>query len=102
MLNTYLANANIIRLLVVMTLRRAKIKQTRGSLVNSVSQLSKYQYISAAYINRQIAPALFLVVSIRIWRRGPAEELATLSMSPATNKRTIRKIEPVNVPMPTQ
>ncbi len=46
MLNTYLANANIIRLLVVMTLRRAKIKQTRGSLVNSVSQLSKYQHIS--------------------------------------------------------
>lgn len=55
-----------------------------------------------SYISRQIAPALFFVASMRIWRRGPAAELATWSMSPATKSRTIKKTEPVNVPMPTQ
>lgn len=54
------------------------------------------------YIKRHIAPVLLLVASIKICRRGPAEEVATISMFPATNRRIIKKIEPVNTPMPTQ
>lgn len=54
------------------------------------------------YIKRQIPPALLLVASIRICRSGPAAEVATFSMFPATNRRTIKNIEPVNTPIPTQ
>lgn len=53
------------------------------------------------HIRRQIAPALFLVASMRICRRGPAAEVVTWFMSPATNSRTIKKMAPVTVPIPT-
>ena len=49
-----------------------------------------------------MAPTLLLVASIRIWRRGPAADVATWSMLPATKSRTIRKIHPVKVQIPTQ
>lgn len=49
-----------------------------------------------------MAPALVFVEWIKIWRSGPADELMTSSMFPATKRRTIRKIAPVKVPMPTQ
>ena len=54
------------------------------------------------YIKRQIPPTLLLVASTRICRSGPAAEVVTVSMFPATKRRTIKKIEPVNTPMPTQ
>lgn len=56
----------------------------------------------ATYIKRQIPPALLFVASKRICSRGPAVELATFSIFPATNRRTIKKIEPVATPIPTQ
>lgn len=53
-------------------------------------------------MRRQMAPAVLLVAWIRICSRGPAAELMTSSMLPATKSRTMRKMAPVNVPMPTQ
>lgn len=53
------------------------------------------------YINRQMAPALFLVASYRIWSNGPAAEVVTESILPATKSKTMRKMNPVKVPMPT-
>jgi hypothetical protein len=53
-------------------------------------------------MRRQIAPAVLLVALRNICSRGPAAELITSSMLPATKSRTIRKIAPVKVPMPTQ
>lgn len=53
-------------------------------------------------MSRHIAPAVFWVAWRRICSRGPAFELTTSVMSPATKSRTIRKTEPVKVPIPTQ
>lgn len=99
----YLAKAKIIRLLVVMTLIIAKTKQTRGNLEPGVRVEAKWGKESfTTYIKRQIPPTLLLVASTRICRSGPAAEVVTVSMFPATKRRTIKKIEPVNTPMPTQ
>lgn len=54
------------------------------------------------YISRQMAPALLLVAFLRICRRGPAAELITSSMLPATKSKTTRKMVPVTVPIQTQ
>jgi hypothetical protein len=58
--------------------------------------------IFLTHIKRQMAPALLLVASMRICKRGPAADVVTCSMFPATNRRTIKNMEPVTVPMPTQ
>lgn len=54
------------------------------------------------YTNKQIAPALLFVAFFKICSNGPAEELMTPSISPATKSSTIRKMAPVKVPIPTQ
>lgn len=43
-----------------------------------------------------------LVACLKIASNGPAEELMMVSMSPATKSRTIKKIEPVTIPITTQ
>lgn len=48
-----------------------------------------------------MAPALLWVAFFKIAKRGPAEDEIMLSMSPATKSKTIRKINPVTVPMAT-
>lgn len=96
---THLANANIIRLLVVMTLRVAKARQTRGSLYIYQPDSSTRK---VSYISRQIAPAVFFVACRKICNSGPALELMTSSMSPATKSSTMRNTAPVKVPIPTQ
>lgn len=99
---TYLAKAKIIRLLVVITLMMANTKHTKGNLFLQC-QHSWFKRISfETYIKRQIAPALLLVASMRICSRGPAADVVTFSMFPATNRRTIKKMDPVTVPIPTQ
>lgn len=52
-------------------------------------------------MRRQTAPALLLVAFLRICSSGPAGDLATSSRSPATKRSTIRKRDPVTVPIPT-
>lgn len=54
-----------------------------------------------SYMRRQVAPALLWVAFFRIARRGPADELMMFSMSPATKRRTIKKMKPVTVPITT-
>ena len=53
-------------------------------------------------MRRQMAPALLLVPFLRICKSGPAAELMTLSISPATKSSTIKKIAPVDTPIKTQ
>jgi hypothetical protein len=79
-----LANAQAIRLLVVMMAMVAKTVQTRGNM------------------SRQIAPARELVALYKIARRGPAGDAITSSMFPATNSKHIKKMKPVKVPIATQ
>lgn len=64
-------------------------------------QFSQSLSVKQTYINRQIAPARFWVEWMRICKRG-ADELITVSISPATNSRTMRKMVPVTMPIPTQ
>lgn len=99
---TYRAKAKIIRLLVVITLRMARIKHTRGSLDLYQQKAEPISTELGTNINKQIAPAVFLVASIKICRSGPAAEVVIVSMSPATKSKTIRKMAPVKVPIPTQ
>lgn len=54
------------------------------------------------HISKQIAPALLFVACLKIASSGPAEESMMILISPATKRRTIRKIEPVTIPMTTQ
>lgn len=80
----------------------ANSMHTRGKLRQVLVSTSGRNGGSDAYINRQIAPALFCVALCRIARRGPAEDSIISLMLPATNSRTTRKIVPVTVPIPTQ
>jgi len=101
-MRAYLANAKVIRLLVVIILVVAKRRQTRGKLRFKQEKLAHTTPRSSiTYMIRQIAPALFLVALNKICNRGPAEELMTSSMFPATKSSTVRKTKPVNVPMAT-
>lgn len=52
-------------------------------------------------MRRQIDPALLPVASWKICRRGVAADSMTRLMSPATKSKTMRKINPVKIPMPT-
>ena len=53
------------------------------------------------YIKRQIDPALLFVASKKMASKGPAEDSMTLSTSLRTKRRQVRKMKPVNTPMPT-
>lgn len=77
----------------------AKSMQTRGNLH---SQHNEIHSSVNTYMRRQTAPALLLVPFLRICRRGPAAELITLLISPATNSSTIKNIVPVKTPIRTQ
>lgn len=55
-----------------------------------------------SHINKHMAPALFPVARLNIARRGVAGESIISKISPATKRRTTRKMEPVMVPIPTQ
>jgi hypothetical protein len=61
-----------------------------------------YESFEMTYMSRQMAPALLLVAFLRICRRGPADELITSLMLPATKSKQIRKMVPVTVPIQTQ
>jgi len=78
------AKAQVILLDVVMIDVVAKSRQIKGK------------------ISKQTEPARELVASKMICRIGPAGELMTSSIGPATNKRHIRKTNPVKVPIQTQ
>lgn len=100
LIDNHLAKAKIIRLLVVMMEMVAKSMQTRGNLEIIRNELRGF--LERPYMSRQMAPALLLVAFLRICRRGPAAELITSSMLPATKSSTIRKMVPVTVPIQTQ
>ncbi|KAL9580249.1 MAG: hypothetical protein Q9203_006377 [Teloschistes exilis] len=70
-----LANAQVIRLLVVMMAVVAKRRQTSGNLSSPWKKMCS---------------------------KGPAGDSMTSSTGPATSRRTIRNMKPVKVPMPTQ
>lgn len=78
----------------------AKSIHTRGKL-NQLVRIWQSRIVGT-YISRQMAPALLLVAFLRIASSGVAVELMTVSMSGETNRRTIRKIVPVTVPITTQ
>jgi hypothetical protein len=102
---SYRANAKIIRLLVVMTLNVAKIRHTSGSLdfkLSDFPRASSKLMMDKTNMRRQIPPAMLFVACIKICSKGPAAELMTSSILPATKSRTMRKMAPVKVPMPTQ
>lgn len=73
----------------------------QGKSTQTVRRSQKSMF-GRSYMSRQMAPALLLVAFLRICKRGPADDLITSSMLPATKSRTIRKMVPVTVPMPTQ
>lgn len=56
----------------------------------------------STHISKQTAPALLFVACLKIASNGPAEELMMVSISPATKRRTTKKIEPVTIPITTQ
>lgn len=80
----------------------AKSMHTRGKLETNQSRKQTWKGSKETHTRRQIAPALLFVAFLRMARRGPAEELITLSRSAATKSSTTRKIEPVTVPIMTQ
>lgn len=96
-----LAKAHVIRLLVVMILTVAKRRQTRGKLVNGQSYVRSVADVRT-YRRSMMDPVRLFVAWKKICNNGPAADLMTSSTGPATSRRTIRKMKPVKVPMPTQ
>lgn len=74
--------------------------QTRGKL-NPISNNPNAYIKSITYTRRQMAPALLWVAFFKIAKSGPAEDSLMAVMSPATKSRTIRKMNPVIVPIAT-
>lgn len=79
----------------------AKSIQASGKLLRSLAFGTMYGGRPETHISRQTAPALLPVASRRICNSGPADELITELMSPATKSSTTRKIVPVTVPIMT-
>lgn len=87
------------RLLVAMIVVVPKSMHPRGNLTRSVLVRRSKE---TTYMRRQIAPALLLVPFFRICKSGPAAELMTWLISPATKSSTTKKTDPVNTPIRTQ
>ena len=102
----HLANAYVIRLLVVMMEMVAPSRHTRGNLYaisigNMRPSLGSVSHGHDTYINKQIEPARLRVAFSKIASNGPAGEEITFMTSPATNNNTERKTKPVKIPIPT-
>ncbi|KAL9578761.1 MAG: hypothetical protein Q9212_005512 [Teloschistes hypoglaucus] len=97
-----LANAQVIRLLVVMMAVVAKRRQTSGNL--SLRQYLTWQHASIHATNSRsmMEPVRLFVAWKKMCSKGPAGDSMTSSIGPATSRRTMRKMKPVKVPMPTQ
>lgn len=96
------AKAYVMRLLVVIIEVVAKRRQTSGKLFDIQRRITSLKETCWLYINMMMEPGLLLVAWKKIWSRGPAADSITSSMGPATSSRTVRKMNPVKVPMPTQ
>ncbi|KAL8683454.1 MAG: hypothetical protein Q9186_000609 [Xanthomendoza sp. 1 TL-2023] len=96
------AKAHVIRLLVVMMLVVAKRRQMRGKLFRQSVRIGSDLW-RGGMDRRSMMDAVRLFVALKkMWSKGPASDSMTSSTGPATKRRTMRKMKPVKVPIPTQ